>query len=266
MIVISLVKCPPSLRGDLTKWFFEISTNVFVGIVSARVRDNIWSRIKNTCKSGRAVMVFTTNNEQGFDFRVHNGEWSTVDLDGIIIMKRPLPDRHPESKTGYSKASTYRRAKLMKSSETRKRKKIKTFAHFEYVVTDKGTMDIAQIEIADVKDGIIFNENIFIISENGVERKENFEKFLNHISDKTLVVENSERSLVLLNEICGNLGLDVSHTDVESIYSIAKRKLHNLRRYDLKTLMDYFEISRDSDSFSNVGVIIRIYENLKKSD
>ncbi|MFA7032709.1 MAG: hypothetical protein WC201_04015 [Bacilli bacterium] len=181
-------------------------------------------------------------------------------------MKRPLPDRHPESKTGYSKASTYRRAKLMKSSETRKRKKIKTFAHFEYVVTDKSTMDIAQIEIADVKDGIIFNENIFIISENGVERKENFEKFLNHISDKTLVVENSERSLVLLNEICGNLGLDVSHTDVESIYSIAKRKLHNLRRYDLKTLMDYFEISRDSDSFSNVGVIIRIYENLKKSD
>lgn len=39
MIVITLANCPPALRGDLTKWLQEISTGVYVGQVSARVRD-----------------------------------------------------------------------------------------------------------------------------------------------------------------------------------------------------------------------------------
>jgi CRISPR-associated protein Cas2 len=34
-----MTKCPPKLRGDLSKWLLEINTGVYVGQVSARVRD-----------------------------------------------------------------------------------------------------------------------------------------------------------------------------------------------------------------------------------
>lgn len=90
MIVIVLANCPKSLRGDLTKWLYEISVNVFVGRVSARVRDELWSRIKRSCREGRAVMVFGVDNEQRFDFRVYNSDDIPVDLDGLKVMLRPL--------------------------------------------------------------------------------------------------------------------------------------------------------------------------------
>lgn len=45
MIVVTLSKVPPSLRGDLTKWYQEIQTGVYVGSVNARVRDLLWERI-----------------------------------------------------------------------------------------------------------------------------------------------------------------------------------------------------------------------------
>ena len=83
MTVIVLSDCPPKLRGDLTKWLLEISTGVYVGKVSARVRDELWLRVCDNLKSGRASMVYSTNNEQGMDFRVHNSIWEPVDYDGI---------------------------------------------------------------------------------------------------------------------------------------------------------------------------------------
>ncbi len=88
MIVIVLSNCPPSLRGDLTKWLFEINTNVFVGRVSARVRDDLWDRIINHCNKGKVTMVYNVRNEQGFDFRVHNAEWRPIDFDGLKLMQK----------------------------------------------------------------------------------------------------------------------------------------------------------------------------------
>lgn len=91
MIVVALSSCSPSLRGDLTKWMIEISTNVYVGRMSARVRDHLWDRIVKSSKTGKAVMVFGKDNEQHFDFRVHNSDWKPIDLDGLVLMLRPLP-------------------------------------------------------------------------------------------------------------------------------------------------------------------------------
>lgn len=90
MIVVTLSCCPQSLRGDLTKWMFEIDTNVFVGRMSARIRDQLWERIVRTCLDGRATMVFGVDNEQRFDFRVHNTSSKPVDFDGIKLMMKPM--------------------------------------------------------------------------------------------------------------------------------------------------------------------------------
>lgn len=89
MIVVSLSSCPLSLRGDLTKWMFEIDTNVFVGRMTARIRDQLWERITSSCQDGRAVMIYSTDNDQRFDFKVHNSLFTPVDFDGIKLMAHP---------------------------------------------------------------------------------------------------------------------------------------------------------------------------------
>ena len=110
MIVVVLSNCPPSLRGDLTRWLIEISSGVYVGKGSARIREHLWARITSSVQSGRALMVFSTNNEQGFDFKVHRHQWETVDFDGVTLMRRPTPESKKPAlvKKGWSKVSKYR--------------------------------------------------------------------------------------------------------------------------------------------------------------
>ena len=57
-----MTNCPPSLRGDLSKWLCEINTGVYVGNVSSRVRDAIWDRVCENLKNGQATLVFNTNS------------------------------------------------------------------------------------------------------------------------------------------------------------------------------------------------------------
>ena len=116
MVVISLTDCPATLRGDLTQWLQEIDPGVYAGQIGARVRDELWERVKANAKKGRATMVFTAMNEQRMDFRVHNSAWEPIDFDGLKLMLRPSIARireKSESKEGFSKASKMRMARKM---------------------------------------------------------------------------------------------------------------------------------------------------------
>lgn len=113
MVVIVLTACPAGLRGHLTRWLLEISTGVFVGHVTSRVRDRLWSNVLELAKDGRAIMVYSTQGEQRLAFKVHRHQWKPVDVDGIHLMLRPnaQPERKQgELRRGWSKASKYRRA------------------------------------------------------------------------------------------------------------------------------------------------------------
>lgn len=113
MVVIVLTACPVGLRGHLTRWLLEISAGVFVGHVSARVRDELWGRVQEMSKQGRALMVFQDDTEQGYSFRTHLHHWETVDVDGLTLMRRPLEaESSPEGlqRRGWSTASRRRRA------------------------------------------------------------------------------------------------------------------------------------------------------------
>ena len=115
MTVIVVAACPVGLRGHLTRWLLEISAGVFVGRVSARVRGLLWERTVEMVKTGRAIMVFASNNEQGLDFKVHKHEWKPIDIDGITLMLRPNENTDPpgdspsERTAGRSSASRRRR-------------------------------------------------------------------------------------------------------------------------------------------------------------
>ena len=50
MVVVVLTACPTGLRGDLTRWLFEVAPGVFVGHVSARIRERLWERIVSSCE------------------------------------------------------------------------------------------------------------------------------------------------------------------------------------------------------------------------
>lgn len=106
MIVLTLVDSPPSLRGDLTKWLQEISPGVYVGQVTTRVRDELWERVKASIKQGRATLVYSTNNEQRMEFRVHNTSWEPIDFDGLKLILRPNAARLTNKNSPRAQAST----------------------------------------------------------------------------------------------------------------------------------------------------------------
>ncbi|MDR2649129.1 MAG: type I-E CRISPR-associated endoribonuclease Cas2e, partial [Clostridiales bacterium] len=125
MMVLHLTDCPSGLRGDLTKWLLEIAAGVFVGQVSARVRENLWLRVQETCRSGRVVLVYSAKNEQHLDFRVHGDTWEPIDFDGIKLMLRPNNTRLKEKQAavnpghGFSSAAKGRTAKRFSAMRSR---------------------------------------------------------------------------------------------------------------------------------------------------
>ena len=89
MIVLSVSACPSGLTGAITKWLMEVSPGVYVGHLSARVRDELWGMITENIKHGRAVMVYSTNTEQGLEYRTCGETWNVVDFDGVLLTQRP---------------------------------------------------------------------------------------------------------------------------------------------------------------------------------
>lgn len=120
MVVVVLTACPVGLRGDLTRWFLEIASGVFVGHVTARVRDRLWERITGQIRTGKAIMVYSARNEQHLGFKVHRADWTPVDCDGLELVERPVDnatgsDGSPRNdgryrRKGWSNASRYRSA------------------------------------------------------------------------------------------------------------------------------------------------------------
>jgi CRISPR-associated endoribonuclease Cas2 subtype I-E len=119
MVVITLTDVPPSLRGDLTKWLFEINVGVYVGQISARVRDELWNRIVKNAKVGRVTMIYQTNNEQHFAYRIHNSAWKPIDFDGLTLMMRPHAETPQSSRLnpGFSNAAHRRMARRIQKAE-----------------------------------------------------------------------------------------------------------------------------------------------------
>jgi len=112
MTVIVLTLCPAGLRGLLTRWLLEISAGVFIGNPSSRVRDLLWDEVTSYAGKGRALLAYTTDNEQGFAFRTHDHAWHPVDHEGLTLIHRPTErtaTTPSTAKTGWSKASQRRR-------------------------------------------------------------------------------------------------------------------------------------------------------------
>ncbi len=173
MVVVSITDCPPTLRGDLTKWLFEINVGVYVGHVSARVRDELWNRIVENCKVGRVTMVYQTNNEQRIKFRVHNSDWKPIDFDGLTLMLRPVDDylNRPSSlRPGFSKAAQHQIVKRIQAAEERKKAKLNYDVLIEPVISEGIKLDeTASVSCSECK---IEQPNAAVSAKQGCLGKE----------------------------------------------------------------------------------------------
>ena len=90
MMVIILEKVPASLRGELTRWLIEPYPNVFMGHVSAMVRDRLWDKCCKSCKMGGVVQAWATNTEQHFKIRMFgNTNRRILDMEGLQLIQIP---------------------------------------------------------------------------------------------------------------------------------------------------------------------------------
>ncbi len=78
MMVLTIDHSPIKLRGELTKWLMEIKPGMFVGRVSAMVRQKLWERVCETDGVAGAVLIYSMNNEQGFLMEIYGEPYRRV--------------------------------------------------------------------------------------------------------------------------------------------------------------------------------------------
>jgi CRISPR-associated protein Cas2 len=87
MITISATAVPDHLRGALTRWLLEVTPELYVGTVSARVRDELWEAVAACTGDGLSVLVYPRDNEQGFEIRTAGTRRrQPVDFDGMTLI------------------------------------------------------------------------------------------------------------------------------------------------------------------------------------
>ncbi|EDE4820016.1 type I-E CRISPR-associated endoribonuclease Cas2 [Salmonella enterica subsp. enterica serovar Enteritidis] len=87
MLVVVTENVPPRLRGRLAVWLLEIRAGVYVGDVSAKIREMIWQQVSVLADEGNVVMAGATNTESGFEFQTFGvNRRIPVDLDGLRLV------------------------------------------------------------------------------------------------------------------------------------------------------------------------------------
>ncbi|MCK9622384.1 MAG: type I-E CRISPR-associated endoribonuclease Cas2e [Methylobacter sp.] len=94
MLVIVVENVPHRLRGRLAVWLIEIRAGVYVGDLSAKVREMIWAQIVDGIEDGNAIMTWSTNTESGFDFvTLGENRRLPVEFDGLkLVSFYPVED------------------------------------------------------------------------------------------------------------------------------------------------------------------------------
>lgn len=268
MIVVTLTDCPPALRGDLSKWLIEIHTGVYVGRVSARVREALWDRIKEHAKNGRATMVYPAKNEQRMIFRVHNTTWEPIDFDGLTLMLHPNMQRlgeKTEQKTGFSKAYHIQQARRM----TKIQNTVYEFPE-RYIVLDLETTGLYpdKDEILEIAAVLVENKQIQkrfqryiqiegsipepvkdltgitedILQKEGVKPQQALQEFCAFIKKETIISHNLGFDMQFLTNALENEEMSrITNQGIDTL-TLTRKIKRGLKSYQLEWLVQYFKL------------------------
>ena len=111
MVVLILSAAPASLRGSMTRWLLEVSPGVFVGRLSARVREQLWELVRAYIGEGRALLIWSVRSEQHFAIASLGHDRDPVDIEGCLVIEgaRTIPGAVRPSKESWSIAARRRR-------------------------------------------------------------------------------------------------------------------------------------------------------------
>lgn len=292
MIVITLSKVPKALRGDLTKWCQEIQTGVYVGRFSARIREQLWMRIEKNIGNGEATMVYSTNNELGYNFRTTVSTKKVVDFDGIPLLMQVKP-KNEAVKHGFSNAAKIHRAK--KAQEKLMVKKSVTRAVYPDIVAidiETTGLDCTQNSIISIsavrkvsKEYKTFNRYIKIstsIPENivkltgitdtllvneGVELIDGLKDLISFLRKSIVVGYNVRFDFDFLHAACKQVGLDSLANRVVDLAMLVKKDNEFLDNYRFATVLKEYEVDNThphnslSDSIATYELAIKLIEN-----
>ncbi len=261
MIVMSLENCPLALRGDLTKWLLEISPGVYVGQISARVRDNLWKRVCDECQNGRATMVYSARNEQHLEFRVHNAPWEPIDFDGVRLMLHPNASYVRDSgkrRSGFSDASNWDSTRRSTRNQSNSIPSTYVVLDIETTGTDIDKDEIVEICALKIEHGIESDclcsfvrgarflpkhvEKLTGITiqdlEEGKELADLLDQLLDFIEDYPLVMHNAPFDMRLLENALEECGFDELENQSVDTLAMARRRLPKAPSYRLGDLCD----------------------------
>jgi CRISPR-associated protein Cas2 len=96
LTVIVVERATPGLRGQLTRWMLEVRAGVFVGTLSARVREKLWTLVRTRNASGGSLLLYRTRSEQGFMVETSGDtSRSILDIEGLLLVRRPPEGGEP---------------------------------------------------------------------------------------------------------------------------------------------------------------------------
>lgn len=264
MIVISLNKVPPSLRGDLTKWCQEIQTGIYVGNFSAKIRDLLWQRITKNIGSGVATMVYNTNNELGYTFRTTRTDYEVIDLDGIPFMKSLKETAKLSLKHGFSNAYKYHRARKSKSLSTIIHKESKNYVSIDLETTGLDPDKNEIISIAAIKDEnnevkqfyelINIKHNIptsiskmtkidnNLLDKDGIDLSVALRELCEFIGNATIIGYNIQFDIQFLVRACQKTNIPILKNKSIDLMGIIKRNDLFLDNYRLSTVLKKYGI------------------------
>lgn len=89
MTVLVVRRVKPGVRGGFRRWMIEVAPGIFVGSLSARVRDAVWARACALRGKGACALVYAARNEQGFALRSDGDDrYRVIDVDGLFLMRQ----------------------------------------------------------------------------------------------------------------------------------------------------------------------------------
>lgn len=286
--MICLTDCPPNLRGDLSKWLCEINAGVYVGNVSGRVRDELWSRVCDHLKYGRASMVYSANGDQKMAFRVHNANWLPVDFDGITLMKRPLPGAAPAQeglKAGFSKAAKGQMARrravggshadriVLIDVETTgldprqdqiieygavRAENFQPVETFCRLVRIEGKLPAGIVSLTGITDSML--------QESGVPPEQALREFLSFIGQERLAGYHIGFDMDFIQAACSVYHEPVPSNRCMDLLGLAKRRVYGVPNYKLETLLRHFSLSDQPVHRAEADCVLelQLYEKLKE--
>lgn len=291
MIVLSITNCPPSLRGDLSKWLNEINTGVYIGKLSGRVREELWERICENIRDGQATMIYSAANAQGFNILVHNTSWKPTDYDGITLMKRPLrQDRQQvdQLKPGFSKASKYEKArKRQRNEKTARREETYNILDLETTGLDPESNRILEIGMLHIEGNeIVDSFHCFVkqdreippnikdltgitdemVKEEGDEEGKAVTGLLKFAGSNLVVGYNVRFDIDFIEDACKRLGIESSLSKTKDVLSLARRNIEDIKNYKLETVAEYFGIEKEKQhrALEDCKLIFEIYGKLNE--